>query len=382
MSGTSMASPAVAGLVALCEGENGAHGPCWGQPPANVRAILLAAANTAAAAAPGSVFNGSPARPVSGRFYGALASASFPSAAGVAPSVTTAPAVTGTASTTATLSASAGTWAGATPIATALQWVRCTTTSLASCSDVAGATAATYTPVAADVARYLRIRVIATNAEGAAMTRSAPTALVTTPIAPASTAAPALSGYAILTHTLSGKNGSWSGTAPITYAMQWVRCTSPTVVATCAAIAGATALTYPPVSADVGKYLRFTVAATNAKATVVARSAATVAVTNAPAPVLTAMVNTVLPSLLGNPTVTHTLSFNNGTWKGSSPSYSSQWQRCTTTGTASCLNIPGATASGYLLQTADRGKYLRIAVTGTNSKGAVTARSNPMGPVK
>jgi subtilisin family serine protease len=382
MSGTSMASPAVAGLVALCEGENGAHGPCWGQSPANVRAIMMAAANTAAAEAPGSVFSGSPTRPVTGRWYGEMASTRFPSATGVVPALTTAPVITGTASTLTTVTASAGTWGGSAPVATALQWVRCTAASLATCSDVAGATSATYQPVSADVGKYLRIRVVATNAEGATMTRSAPTALVTAPVAPASTAAPTIAGYAVLTHTLSGRNGTWSGTAPITYTQQWQRCTNATSVTACADISGATALTYAPVSADVGKYLRIAFSAANARSTVIARSAATVAVTDPSAVPVTAMVNTVLPGLLGNPTATHTLTFSSGTWKGTSPAYTYQWQRCTTTATASCLNISGATASGFPLTATDRGKYLRIAVTATNSKGAVTARSNPMGPVK
>jgi subtilisin family serine protease len=380
MSGTSMASPAVAGLVALCEGENGAHGPCWGQSPANVRAIMMAAAATGAAEAPDNSYNGSPSRNVSGRYYGFLASTRFPSAAGLTPVNSAFPAVTGSGAVGGTLSSTNGTFSGS-PTGWTRQWVRCTApTGLNTCGAIAGATGTTYSPVLADAGRYVRVRVVATNAEGSALALSNPGVLVVAPVAPAATAVPTIIGVAALTHTMSARNGTWSGTAPITYTQQWQRCPSATTLTGCADIPGATAMTYPPAAADVGKYLRVTFTATNARSSVIARSAATVVVTDPNAPV--AMVNTVLPGLLGNPTVTHTLTFSSGTWKGTSPTYTQQWQRCTTTATTSCLNIAGATSPGYLLTATDRGKYMRIAVTATNSKGAVTARSNPMGPVK
>jgi subtilisin family serine protease len=380
MSGTSMASPAVAGLVALCEGENGAHGPCWGQSPAVVKSIMLAAAATAAGEAPDSSFTGSPARSVSGRYYGYLASTRFPSTAGVTPVAATAPVITGTAAPGATLSASTGTFSGS-GVTTTRQWLRCTsTTGLSPCSAIAGATGATYQPVLADTAKYLRVRAVGRNGEGAAIVVSNPTAAVATPVAPSPTVAASIVGIAALTHTLTGKTGTWSGTAPITYTQQWQRCTNATSVATCANIAGATALTYAPVSADVGKYLRIAVSATNARSTVLARSAATAAVTDpsAPAPIA----NLTLPGMLGVGIVTHTLSGVAGTWKGSSPSSAYAWQRCTTTTVATCVNIAGATGMTYLLTAADRGKYVRFAVTVTNTLGSALARSGPLGPIK
>jgi len=72
LSGTSMAAPHVAGLVALCMGEGGAGGPCTGLPPADVIQKIRTDAQAQATAANG--FQGDPLRPL-GRYFGHLASA-------------------------------------------------------------------------------------------------------------------------------------------------------------------------------------------------------------------------------------------------------------------------------------------------------------------
>jgi subtilisin family serine protease len=386
MSGTSMASPHVAGLVALCMGENGAHGPCWGQSPANVMQIVLAAAATTAAGAPDQAFNGSPLRNRAGRYYGPLASTAFPSDAGVTPKATAAPAISGTAAIGQTLTASTGAWSD-TGATLTQQWLRCTSASgLDSCSAISGATGTTYQPGLADAGRYLHVRVVATNAEGAGMGISPTTAAVPVPVAPVAKVAPKILGMPQLTHTLSAQNGTWTGTAPISYSLKWQRCTSATNVATCADVAGATGPAYAPVDADAGRYLRLAQTATNVKGAVTARSAPVLVTrpagtTSTGTTTATAPANTVLPSLLGVGAVTHTLTFKPGTWTGTAPSYAYAWQRCTSTALSSCLPIPGATGAGYLLTSADRGRYVRIAVTATNAKGSATARSNPIGPI-
>ena len=87
LSGTSMAAPHVAGLVALCLGEGGAGGPCTGLAPADVIQKIRADAQAQATAANG--FQGDPLQPL-GRYYGHLASAAGdhrPDAAGPGPTV-------------------------------------------------------------------------------------------------------------------------------------------------------------------------------------------------------------------------------------------------------------------------------------------------------
>ncbi|CAA9518442.1 MAG: hypothetical protein AVDCRST_MAG13-3218, partial [uncultured Solirubrobacteraceae bacterium] len=73
MSGTSMAAPHVAGIVASCLGEAGAAGPCTGLTPGAVIAKLRGDARDRLARDPASGFAGDPSRPVDGRVYGPLA---------------------------------------------------------------------------------------------------------------------------------------------------------------------------------------------------------------------------------------------------------------------------------------------------------------------
>ena len=72
MSGTSMAAPHVAGVVALCIGEGGGAGPCAGLSPAQVIQKVRADAQGQATTTNG--FMGDPLQPL-GRYYGYLASA-------------------------------------------------------------------------------------------------------------------------------------------------------------------------------------------------------------------------------------------------------------------------------------------------------------------
>ncbi|HEX9505091.1 MAG TPA: LamG-like jellyroll fold domain-containing protein, partial [Acidimicrobiia bacterium] len=72
ISGTSMASPHVAGVVALCFGEKGAAGPCTGLTPAQVIAKMRANAAGHTVSNPSVGFVGDPSHPI-GAYYGYLA---------------------------------------------------------------------------------------------------------------------------------------------------------------------------------------------------------------------------------------------------------------------------------------------------------------------
>ena len=85
--------------------------------------------------------------------------------------------------------------------------------------------------------------------------------------------------------------------------------------------------------------------------------------------------NTSPPAINGPTMVGKTLKTSAGSWTGSSPmSFTYQWRRCDTSGSG-CVAITGATASRYLLTSADAGRTVRVTVTATNSVGSSSATS-------
>ncbi|HSL63870.1 MAG TPA: PA14 domain-containing protein [Gaiellaceae bacterium] len=91
--------------------------------------------------------------------------------------------------------------------------------------------------------------------------------------APANTALPSISGQPKVDQLLTVSDGTWTGSTPMAFGYQWLRCAMNG--ASCTPIAGATAKTYTPVTADVGSRLRATVTATNAAGSASATSAPT-----------------------------------------------------------------------------------------------------------
>ncbi len=181
--------------------------------------------------------------------------------------------------------------------------------------------------------------------------------------APENTTAPLITGTAASGSTLTGSNGTWLGTPTPTFTYQWRR--------DGVNIAGATAITYPLVSADIGTITTLVVTATNIVSAVSATS-------NALGPVISPAVapaNTVLPVISGTPTQTQTLLCSTGTWTGTATiTYAYQWCR-------NGVDIAGATSASYLLVPADVATTTTCRVTATNGGGSVSATSAGVGPV-
>ena len=108
------------------------------------------------------------------------------------PPNTALPTITGSAVVGESLTANPGTWTG-TGITFAYLWSRCDAAGTA-CTDIATATASTYTVVTADAGKTLRVKVTATNASGSNAVTSAPSAVVTTAPAPPATGCPTGTG--------------------------------------------------------------------------------------------------------------------------------------------------------------------------------------------
>ena len=219
--------------------------------------------------------------------FGVAAATSGPSAVvgppGAAPGATVQPNPHGTYQVGQAITVDNGTWSGATPITYTYQWQRCTVTG-ASCTNIAGAIASSYTVVAADAGLRLRAVVTATNVVGATSVSSNLTGLVASIVgAPANTAKPTITNAAsaALSVSLKGATGGWTGNQPVTYTYGWNRCNA--AGANCVAIVGATGLNYTVTSADVGARLQLSVKVSNAAGSQTATSALTGVITTGPA---------------------------------------------------------------------------------------------------
>jgi hypothetical protein len=201
--------------------------------------------------------------------------------------------------------------------------------------------------------------------------------------APVNTSPPTMSGETRQGHQLRARPGRWTGTQPITFRYQWVRCGPQG--GSCADISGATHVQYRLTANDVDHTIRVRVVAGNTDGTNAATSAQTRLIRAAQA----RPVNTSPPTISGTPTVGQTLSASSGTWIGNKPiTFAFQWQRCDKVG-GGCSAVAGATGAAFALTAADLDHTLRIVVTARNRAGsssrtsvptAVIARAQPVGP--
>jgi hypothetical protein len=193
-----------------------------------------------------------------------------------------------------------------------------------------------------------------------------------TPTPPVNTQQPTISGNAAVGSTLSGSDGTWSGSPAPTLSRQWRRCDIGG--ASCVSIAGATAATYVLVQADAGSTIRLTVTGANSGGSSSADSAATAVVAGPP-------VNSVSPAISGVASRGQSLTASSGIWSGyPAPSFGYQWRRCDSVG-GSCVDIGAATAATYTVAAGDLGKSLLVIVAATNASGSAAATSTATAPV-
>jgi hypothetical protein len=197
------------------------------------------------------------------------------SRATVAPGSSSAPTITGTTTAGSTLTANPGTWSGSATITFQYQWMSCNSSG-ASCAPIAGATSQTYLLQTSNVGATLIVQVIATNSDGSATAQSGATATIAAATALATTTLPTISGTAAVGSTLTANTGTWTGTAPITYAYQWLGCDASG--ASCNPISSAASATYTAQTSDLGTTLRVQVTATNPSGSATAESAQSAAI--------------------------------------------------------------------------------------------------------
>ena len=208
----------------------------------------------------------------------------------------------------------------------------------------------------------MRLLVQATNAAGSSQALSAPTQVISAAASkPQSTSPPTVSGSLGVGSVLTVHPGGWSGTQPISFSYQWLRCNADG--GGCQAIGGAASQTYRISSSDSGHRLVVVVSATNAAGTTQATATAgTVGATGKPTVVSA-------PSVSGTLRVGATLTVNVGSWSGAQPiSFAYQWLRCDANG-GNCRAIGGANKQRYKVASADLGHRLVVLVTARNRVG-------------
>ncbi|KAA3636398.1 MAG: hypothetical protein DWP92_09575, partial [Armatimonadetes bacterium] len=228
------------------------------------------------------------------------------------------PVVSGMAEVGEVLSTTDGSWTGTTPITFTYQWQRCDP----GCSDITGAESSTYMVTSSDIGASLRAVVTADNGVGPPVdANSAKTSVIPQPpAAPVNTEPPVISETAQVGVELSTTDGTWTGTAPITFTYQWQRCDPG-----CSDITGAESSTYMVTSSDIGASLTVIVTGTNVAGSSSVTATQTDVVPEPPA----APVNTEPPVISETAQVGVELSTTDGSWTGTLPiNFTYQWQRC------------------------------------------------------
>lgn len=175
---------------------------------------------------------------------------------GTPPVNTVAPSISGTIAVYSTITGNTGTWTG-TPTLTR-QWR--ISTDGTNFSNIPGATGTTYVIQESDYNKYIQLEVFATNNAGSIYAYSTTsTQIIGT--APVNTVLPAVSGNLRPDQVLTSSAGTWTSFPASSYAYQWL--IADTVGGTYSVISGATQNTYTILTANVGKFLRCRVTATN-----------------------------------------------------------------------------------------------------------------------
>ena len=279
---------------------------------------------------------------------------------------TGAPAITGAAQIGETLTADTSGIAdadGLTSVSYSYQWIR---NDGSSDSDIQNATGSSYTPVAADEGKTIKVRMSFTDdaGYGETLTSAATAAVDAAPNSPA-TGAPAITGAAQVGETLTADTSGIAdadGLSNVSYSYQWIRNDGSSD----SDITSATGSSYTLAADDEGRTIKvkvsFTDDADNGETLTSAATATVDAAPNSPA--------TGAPSISGTAQVGETLTADTSGIADAdgltSVSYSYQWIR---NDGSSDSDIQNATGSSYTLVAADEGKTIKVRMSFTDDAG-------------
>jgi hypothetical protein len=273
----------------------------------------------------------------------------------VAPESKTSPKVSGEAKVGASLTCTPGTWTGTEPITLSYSWLR---TREAKKEPINGQTTSSYTVQQADAGYSISCKVTAKNNAGEAFKESENNIPIGA-TGPGNTTKPEiLPESPSVGETVTCKEGTWSGSTPLTFKYKWLRNTSTE-------ISGAIAQTYIVHSADEGQTLTCKVTAENPAGKAEASSAAIT--------VASGLVSSVSPPIISPSEkikVPTALTCSNGTWLGAPSEFKYKWFR-------GASEIAGATSSKYTTQSADKGQSLICEVTAKHNSSEASETSAP-----
>ncbi|WP_426976342.1 hypothetical protein ACQCSU_16490 [Pseudarthrobacter sp. O4] len=255
------------------------------------------------------------------------------------------PTIAGTPQVAQPLTATAGVWAPS-PASFRYQWYRAGVL-------VLGATAATYTPTASDVAATLSVKVTGSRSGYSSVSK---TSALTTAVAKGSLtrSTPTVTGTPMVGTALTAAPGAW-GPGAVTLRYQWYR--------SGAVIIGANAATYTPVTEDLGAILTVKVTGSKTGFTTSSRTSAPTAA------VAKGSLVRATPVITGTAKVGSTLTANPGTWGPAPVTLRYQWYR-------SGVAITGANAATYKPTTTDAAKTLTVKVTGSKTGYTTFSRTS------
>ncbi|MBT0994906.1 carboxypeptidase regulatory-like domain-containing protein [Cellulomonas sp. DKR-3] len=258
------------------------------------------------------------------------------------------PSVVGTTATGTTLTAYPGTW-GPSGVAVRYQWVSYTDEGVREA--VAGATGRTLTTTAALAGRYVSVEVTGTRTGYASMTRTAGIGQIGG-AAPTTSAPLTIAGTPATGRTLSASDGTVSpGDASTGY--EWYVDGVPAGYGPTFAVTTAHRAT----TVEVRAYYRATGPAGGTRLAQASVRVPGLAFT------------TVAPGVAGTAVVGKTLTAKVGVWTPTPTRTSYQWYR-------SGSPIAGATAATYRLTAADRGRLIKVRVTGSRAGYDTASRTS------
>ena len=263
------------------------------------------------------------------------------------------PKVSGSTTFGKTLTATPGTWKPA-KVTLKYQWLR---DGIA----IPGATKKTYKLGVADIGTKVSVQVTGSKSGYNSVIKTSKATATIKAAKLTKTPRPKITGTARFGKTLTAKAGSWKP-KKVTLAYQWYRDGS--------AIPGATKKTYKLDVADVGKKITVKVTGTKTGHTTVTKTS------KATAKVKLATMTGATPKVVGpggKPAkIGEPLSVQLGTWKPAGITYRYQWLRSDSV-------IPGATGPTYVVTNADRGKSIRVQVTGIKSGHTTVTKTSVKG---